>query len=154
LAGGAALYAYVNRPEIWVDPLGLSCNNQAKTREDRPGRWRDEKGRFAKHPGWPSDFGFEPNLSSLGVLPLGKRIDRYGHPGGEFVADLGTPFEQRALPASTARKNYQEYEVIKEIPNVRSGPTAPWFGQPGMGIQHQLPKPVQYYLDNEYLKKL
>lgn len=33
--------------------------------------------------------------------------------------------------------SYNKYEVLKELP-VKQGTIAPWFGQPGGGIQYQL----------------
>lgn len=84
----------------------------------------------------------------------GKKIDRYGHPGGEFLADAGTPFKDRALPASSAKKKLTEYEIVKPIEDVRSGPAVAWFGQPGTGTQHQLPSSVQQYLDSGHLKEV
>jgi hypothetical protein len=154
LEGGDNFYAYPKDTTGWVDPFGLSACHKSKVREDRAGRWRDDKGRFAKHPGWPDDFGFEPGRDTIGALPIGRRIDRYGHPGGEFLADMGTPFDQRALPASSANKEFHAYEVVKPIPGVRTGPASPWFGQPGTGTQHQLPNSVAHYVDQGYLKEL
>ncbi|MEU4565953.1 glycohydrolase toxin TNT-related protein [Micromonospora sp. NPDC023956] len=77
------------------------------------------------------------------LLP-GYRLDRFGFPGGGYLAPLGTPFGSRALPPSnlnTPEKaplaNYHVYCVLKAF-TVDSGPTAPWFAQPGMGTQYKL----------------
>jgi RHS repeat-associated protein len=151
LAGGPAVYGYAKDPATWCDPLGLNACDPSKTYQDKRGRWRDERGRFAKHPGWPANYGFEAGKDSLGTMMPGHRIDRFGHPGGEFVADMGTPFEQRALPATSAAKEYHRYAVVKPIPGVRSGPAAPWFGQLGTGQQHQLPGSVQQLVESGHL---
>ncbi|WP_431975516.1 TNT domain-containing protein [Micromonospora haikouensis] len=77
------------------------------------------------------------------LLP-GYRLDRFGFPGGAFLAPLGTPFSARSLPPSNLNTpadaplaNYHVYCVVKPFP-VDSGPIAPWFAQPGMGTQFQL----------------
>jgi hypothetical protein len=128
------LYGYVGDPNTWVDVFGLAGNgscNPAKTREAGNGKWRNEKGQYASDPGWPDNFGFKSRKDSIGTLMPRKKIDRYGHPGGEFVADVGTPFNQRALLDSFKAKEFHTYEVVKPINNIRTGPTTPWFGQPG-----------------------
>lgn len=89
------------------------------------------------------------------TLPTGTMIDRYGYPGGSFVSPLGVPFEQRALPSSyETTKPYFQYEILKPIDDVSQGKILPWFGQKGQGTQYELPKPVQWYLDNDYMKKV
>ncbi|MFI2662235.1 TNT domain-containing protein [Micromonospora carbonacea] len=77
------------------------------------------------------------------LLP-GYRLDRFGFPGGAFLAPLGTPFSARSLPPSNLNTpanaplaNYHVYCVVKPFP-VDSGPIAPWFAQPGLGTQFQL----------------
>ncbi|WP_454185933.1 TNT domain-containing protein [Pseudomonas sp. ADAK2 TE3594] len=45
-----------------------------------------------------------------------------------------------------------QYEVIQPLPGVTKVKVLPWFGQPGMGTQFQLPNSVQWYIDNGYLK--
>ncbi len=87
----------------------------------------------------------------MGTLTKGKMIDRYGHTGGQFLADAGTPFEERALPTSFAQKEFHTYEVRKPIRESERALAEPWFGQPGGGIQHELPESVQYYLDKQFL---
>ncbi|WP_082392539.1 TNT domain-containing protein [Aliiroseovarius crassostreae] len=74
----------------------------------------------------------------LWIVQLGESIARPTQPN-LWEAPSGVPFEQRSLPASSVNRPYQEYEVLKPIPNVNSGTAAPWFGQPGSGTQYQLP---------------
>ncbi|SBT50304.1 TNT domain-containing protein [Micromonospora auratinigra] len=107
------------------------------------------------------------------MLP-GYRLDRFGFPGGAFLAPLGTPFSSRSLapqslntpptpPATTPAAplaNYHTYCVLKPF-DVDSGPIAPWFAQPGMGTQFKLnqayfpqatmPVTVQWLLDHHFL---
>lgn len=98
---------------------------------------------------WPPNYGFD-GTPSITELQPGQRFDRYGGSfkgenfvdPGTFVSPSGVPFEQRALPPSSVTRPYQEYEVIRAIPNVSSGRALPWFGQPGGGVQHQLPMSI------------
>ena len=154
LAGGnPTLYGYVFDPNTQIDPFGLDCE-KSKIWQDKNGRWRNPNGTFAKHPGWPDNFGFTQGTDIIGVLGAGHKIDRYGGTNGRFVANAGTPFTQRSLPATDISKEFHTYEVIKPIDGVRTGIAEPWFGQQGGGIQHQLPNSVQYYLDNGNLKEI
>lgn len=85
----------------------------------------------------------QPIKNAQTLLP-GYRLDRFGFPGGRFLAPLGTPFASRSLPpqnlntpADAPLANYHVYCVVKPF-TVASGPIAPWFAQPGMGTQFQL----------------
>ncbi|MDY3913337.1 MAG: glycohydrolase toxin TNT-related protein, partial [Phocaeicola sp.] len=154
LAGSnPTLYGYVFDSNAQIDPFGLDCG-KSKIWQDKNGRWRNPNGTFAKHPGWPDNFGFTQGTDIIGMLGAGHRIDRYGGTNGRFVANAGTPFTQRSLPATDISKEFHTYEVIKPIDGVRTGTAEPWFGQQGGGIQHQLPNSVQYYLDNGNLKEI
>ena len=156
IGNNPTLYGYVGDLNKWADVFGLKCkkSNTAKVYEDKKGRWRNPDGTFAKDPGWPDNFGFVKGKDKIGSLDVGHKVDRFGHPGGNFVADAGTPFTQRSLPSSSIKKEYHQYEVIKSIDNVRSGPAEPWFGQEGLGIQHQLPESIQYYIDHGFIKEI
>ena len=91
-------------------------------------------------------------------------FDRYGgytdeltgqfRDGGDFVAQTGTDFAQRSLPQSSGNRPLTTYVVVREIPNVQSGQTAPWFGSPGGGFQHKLPNSINYLLDNDFIRIL
>lgn len=95
--------------------------------------------------GWPPNRGFT-SISDT-TLPAGFKFDRYGgymdgptfKDSGTFVAPDGASFPSRALPEATLGKPYNHYEVVKPIPGVKEGPAIPWFGQPGKGMQYELP---------------
>ncbi|MEU5788340.1 TNT domain-containing protein [Micromonospora purpureochromogenes] len=93
-------------------------------------------------------------LKTRQTLLAGYRLDRFGFAGGAFLAPLGTPVSARslapqnldtpplpaprpALPSAAPLANYHTYCVLKPF-DVDSGPTAPWFAQPGLGTQFQL----------------
>ncbi|BCL15034.1 TNT domain-containing protein [Micromonospora sagamiensis] len=84
-----------------------------------------------------------PIKAAQTLLP-GYRLDRFGFPGGAYLAPLGTPFSSRSIPPSNLNTpanaplaNYHVYCVLKPF-TVDSGPIAPWFAQPGMGTQYKL----------------
>ena len=149
LLGGLNLHQYAPNPTGWLDTLGLSrCpSNPATVDKDRNGRWRDARGRFARDPGWPANYGFAPGKDSTVTLLPGTQIDRFGRATGGFLAPAGISFGDRALPADSYNAEYHVYEVKKPIDGVRSGPAEPWFNQPGNGTQYQLPRSVQSHLD-------
>jgi len=156
LLGGINLYRYTANPVNEIDPTGLAkCRNSPADRaQDSGGRWRERDGRFAKNPGWPPNYGFAAGKDSVITLLPGSKIDRFGHPGGEFVSPAGTPFGQRALPDVSFKKDYHVYEVVVNIPGVRAGPAEPWFRQVGGGSQYQLPQSVNSYLASGHLVEI
>lgn len=85
------------------------------------------------------------------TLQPGIRIDRYGYEGGSFVAPEGTPYEKRSLAPGTDVKPYHVYEVVKPVEAI-GGEVAPWFDQPGGGIQYMLRKSIHELLDSGYIK--
>ncbi|MBD0692829.1 TNT domain-containing protein [Streptomyces sp. CBMA123] len=72
-----------------------------------------------------------------------QNIDRYGSEYGAFLAPEGLPYADRAIPPQSldgtpaAGCNYHDYKVVKPF-TVHAGPIAPWFNQPGWGLQYQL----------------
>jgi len=104
--------------------------------------------------GDPNIDGFLNGVSNPETLQVGSTIDRYGHPGGAYLSPEGTPYGARALnPGKKETSDYFVYEVLKPI-EVSDGEIAPWFGQPGMGIQYYLGsgKSVQQLIDDGFLK--
>ncbi|KAF5855568.1 hypothetical protein ETB97_008978 [Aspergillus alliaceus] len=87
-------------------------------------------------------------LDSAGVpvtteytLHEGYELDRFGTRYGGYLAPKDTPFSWRSIPPSNLNKypdspeyNYWVWRV-KETFNITGGPIAPWFGQPGYGLQ-------------------
>lgn len=100
---------------------------------------------------WPPNNGFVGTPQSQTLQP-GTKIDRYGSNNGGFLSPAGTPFDQRALPNSSANSQFQTFEVVKLLP-VNSGQAAPLFGKAGGGTQYQLQGAnVQQLLHEGYLR--
>jgi Tuberculosis necrotizing toxin len=126
---------------------------------------------FPAQSGFALDVNGNP-IQSVWPLVPGQRIDRYGSEAGGFLAPEHTPFTQRALPpqsldsTASANCNYHDYEVAKPF-SVLAGPIAPWFAQPGYGVQYQLqssllpstvnpptPLTVLWLVQNGYLRPI
>lgn len=122
---------------------------------------------------YPPDNGYlviagQPVEYHATLLP-GQHIDRYGSEYGSFLAPEGLPYATRSIPPSSldsvpaAGCNYHDYRVVKPF-TVDAGPIAPWFGQPGLGLQYQLDASlipggpaqlnVMWLVDNGYLARL
>jgi len=102
-------------------------------------------------------------------LNRGEYIDRYGSEYGSFLSPAGMSYAARSIPpqnldgAPPATCNYHDYRVIKPL-TVHAGPVAPWFGQPGGGLQYQLdaslvpgapsPLDVMWLVTNGYLARV
>ena len=74
-------------------------------------------------------------------LDAGLLVDNFGQESGSYLYADGTPFQQRSLPPSALNTTdpafphgYHRYEVARPF-TVRAGPVAPFFGQPGGGLQ-------------------
>jgi hypothetical protein len=68
-------------------------------------------------------------------LEPGTVVDSFGPTFTRILYDVDTSFAARALPVDYAASGYRQWRILKETA-VWSGPVAPWFGQPGGGVQH------------------
>lgn len=97
-------------------------------------------------------------------LPAGTPMDRFGSPFGAWTSPEGTPFPERALPPDSATKPYYQYVVADptKLPpgfRIEQSDVAPWFHQPGGGIQYRIIGPdgksarVNDLLNSGYLRE-
>jgi len=75
------------------------------------------------------------------VLKPGTFVDRFGTEGGNYVAPGGTDYGARSLPPGSFNKDYNLYQINTEV-SVKASVTAPYFGQPGYGIQYPFSEPI------------
>jgi hypothetical protein len=75
-------------------------------------------------------------------LSPGTVVDRFGAPGGNFVFEARTPYENRSLPPEWVNSGYHVYRVERPLLAL-TGVAVPWFGQPGGGTAYVLPRSVQ-----------
>jgi Tuberculosis necrotizing toxin len=98
-------------------------------------------------------------------LPEGTVVDRFGHPGGSWMSPEGVPFAERSLPPSSVEKSYYQYVVADpaKLPpgyTIERSLAAPWFGQPGGGVQYRILDPdgnnasIQDLIDAQYLRRV
>jgi hypothetical protein len=119
--------------------------------------------------GWcyPPQDGFSltsenQTISGNITLNTGILIDRFGSEFGTFVSPAAAPYMQRALPpvnldtpqsTPTFPYNYHVYRVLKPFVAL-AGPIAPWFGQPGQGVQYMLYSEVTTLINETYLERV
>ncbi|WP_207654793.1 glycohydrolase toxin TNT-related protein [Acetivibrio saccincola] len=114
----------------------------------RSTQWVDEAGNIK----WPPNNGFDGTPTTKTLKP-GTIVDRYGGETGKFVSPKGTPYTNRSLPPGSDARPYNVYEVVKPI-DVQSGKIAPWFDQPGGGIQYQFPQSIEELIRSGHLRRL
>jgi nicrotizing toxin Mtb-like protein len=85
-------------------------------------------------------------------LKAGTMLDRYGHPGGRFLAPADASYMGRAVPYDRLKMDYYRYEVVRPV-RVKAGKATPWFDQPGGVIQYKTAQPVQVLIGKGYLKQ-
>lgn len=122
----------------------LAVNQGSKYTVNKQGVYRfyDDAGE----PVWPSNKGFygKPKPS---VLPAGKVVDKLGvQPRGKFLADAAVSRAERAVPDQG--KYLGIYQTVHTFSvtaptKVYSGLIAPWFGEPGMGVQYFVPQGIE-----------
>lgn len=94
---------------------------------------------------YPANNGFAGATERTFLMP-GQTIDRYGGSGySRFFSPAGTAEAARALPPGTAGQSLRSFEVMKPF-EVQSGSVAPWFNQPGGGLQYVTPVNLQTLL--------
>ena len=101
---------------------------------------------------WPFNDGFAEDPDTI-ILQPGTIIDRYGSDYGTFTSPQRTPYANRSLAPGTEMKPYSVFEIVKPI-EVQAGKIAPWFNQPGGGIQYMLPDIVDELLDSGILRRI
>ena len=98
---------------------------------------------------YPSNDGFLSDPQDQTLKP-GETIIRRGNENGRFTSPEGTTFGERSLQLNKASLPENRYLVLKEI-QVKAGPIAPHYNQPGKGTQYYFPEPdhtIRFHLKN------
>ena len=102
---------------------------------------------------YPGNNGFAGATERTFLMP-GKTIDRYGGTGySRFFSPQGTADWARSLPPGTAGQPLRTFEVVKPF-EVESGTVAPWFNQPGGGLQYRTPVNLDVLLKRGIIKEV
>ena len=121
----------------------------------RAGRIESGEDERARNPPetqpWPDMDGLW-GPSTREVLRPGTLIDRYGGDGGKYFSPVGTSKKARSLPPGAPRP-LVTFEVLKPL-EVEAGTIAPWYGEPGGGVQYRTRSTVRQLVDEGYLRRL
>ncbi|KAL4876996.1 hypothetical protein BJY04DRAFT_222499 [Aspergillus karnatakaensis] len=135
-------------------PLGQICPREFLP-EFTKSQCKDPKKDEYNYP--PRD-GFDGPAKPI-IVKTGQLLDRFGHPNGSYLSKNGDTYASRAIPPNGITKrtdvnslNYYLYKVIKDFP-AYYGKVAPWFGQPGGGMQYFVPGNITLLVDAGYLQK-
>lgn len=103
---------------------------------------------------WPENRGFVAGEGGRASVLPGQTLDRFGGNNGSFLSPAGTPASARSLAPGTDLKPLNSFEVLKPF-EVDAGRAAPWFNQPGGGLQFDLgTRTVQDLIDAQILRPL
>ena len=123
----------------WERPVNSKLYLENKAVYDNP-KYFDQ---LTGSENWPGQKG-DPNIDGFvkgeyqkTTLSPGDKIDRFGSDYGHFFGNIGESKEMRAMSPNSDFKNYNQYEILMDLP-VLKGKIAPWFDQPGGGIQFKL----------------
>ncbi|WP_353949238.1 T7SS effector LXG polymorphic toxin [Sporolactobacillus sp. Y61] len=117
---------------------------------DNPKYYNQETGEIY----WPKNNGAELGTEERVSMGSGDTFGRIGGEKGRFVAPCGTSPEQLSLAPGTDLSKYTEYRVLQEIPDIEKARVAPWFDQPGGGIQFFMPAKIKDLLQQGYIEKI
>lgn len=103
-----------------------------------------------RYPPWD---GFDLNHREIVTLEPGEKIDRYNSDYGAYYSPEGVSHEARSLfpmngPYGSPGYRYSVFEVKKPF-DVQAGPAAPYYGQPGGGVQYYVPGTTTKQLMND-----
>ncbi len=107
---------------------------------------------------WPPQNEYPDGFASAtgrqpARLEPGTVVDSFGPTFTSVLFDVDTPFAARSLPLDYAASGYRQWLVLKETA-VWSGPVAPWFGQPGGGVQHFALMPVTDLVGSGFIEEV
>lgn len=81
-----------------------------------------------------------------------KPVMLYSIGKDRYFAKEGESFQHRSLPRNTDLSQYHRF-VVKKPVHVELAIIAPWFGEPGGGVQYKIPDEV-YNAFDEYFQEI
>lgn len=139
--GAKLIYDNYINPRIEVEMVGAAEVSETS--------WYKSDGSI----NYPPNNGAVPGTEVNMTLKPGETIGRYGNIGGKsnFVTQAGADASKLALPPNTDPAIYQEFEVIKDIPETIQSEIASWGGSEGGGLQYELPMPILQLIKEGYI---
>lgn len=94
-----------------------------------------------------------PGTEKVITLEPGDVLGRYGEIGdaSNYVTKPGADPSSLSLPPTTDPTIYQEFEVVKEIPETIQSEIAAWVDSEGGGLQYELPLPIKELIEQGYI---
>jgi hypothetical protein len=129
-------------------PRDLANCPPANARPDLSLQWLNVRCQYR----FPPNDGFNGPARDMTLQP-GDLVDRYGQPGGSFLAPPDASYEARALPYDRTKMDYYKYKVLKPL-TVKAGDAVPWFDQSGGGVQYKTDKAVRQLVIDGYLEEV
>ncbi|MGL4589916.1 MAG: glycohydrolase toxin TNT-related protein, partial [Mycoplasmatales bacterium] len=102
---------------------------------------------------WPPNDGAVAGTEFTRILQPGEFIDRYGDASGRYTSPLGTQYGQRSLAPGSNKKGYHRYKVIEPF-EVNGAKVAPWFDEPGGGIQYMSKQTINELVHSGKIKEI
>lgn len=148
-------WAYPPEPEFYLANKSVYDNpdyfNQITGNPVYPGTPESALGRVD---GSVHKDGFLNGEYKESVLLPGTKINRIGsNPTGRYFSPEGATFGEKALPPFMKLQPNSDYIVLKEIPT-KEGIVAPWFDEPGLGIQYLTDLTIDELEKGGYLLKI
>ena len=123
---------------------------------------KEDKGKSPQTTSWfnndgsinyPPNDGAVLNTEQTISLKPGTVLGRYGHIGdnSNFVTQAGADPDKLSLPPNTDPAIYQEFIVVKEIPQSVQAEIAAWGNSKGGGLQYKLPMPIKELIRRGYI---
>ena len=125
------------------------AGNKISVKGTGGGNWKNPDGSM----NYPPSNGAVPGTEKVTTLKPGQTLGRYGEVGNKsnFVTKPGASADTLSLPPNTNPNIYQEYVVVKPIPQAVQAKIAPWGGSAGGGTQYELPFPIKQLIRDGYI---
>ena len=152
LAGAGALFGGGFLTDISAEQYQKNIDkyNSTGAEGDSNTSWYKDDGSI----NYPPDNGAVSGTEVQMTLQPGQKIVRYGNIGEDsnFVTQAGVNPDTLSLPPTTDPAIYQEFDIIKPLPETIQSTVAPWGGSTGGGLQYELSKPIMWYFEHGYIK--
>ncbi|WP_256324602.1 glycohydrolase toxin TNT-related protein [Selenomonas ruminantium] len=134
----------------WVERPNNEIYNKYKETFDNSTFYNQKNGKVI----WPENDGAVFGTTKSVTLTKGYQIDRFGKETGYYVSPKDMSYESRYLrPRTKELTPYTQYEVLKPI-KAEGSVIAPWFNQPGGGIQFKLEKSIRELIEENKIRRI